>query len=121
MGQKVILFEKEISYVKNGKEMSFPKLTGLVERVVDGEAKTKWFDVNFKKETKEKLLKEMIKKDLTYPVEVFLEDDDKSYFITVEEDKKGYEHTKLVILNYTSVEKAVTKPRERINIDDLFN
>ena len=130
---RVLLVEKKFSYEKDGKKLSFPKIYGKVEKVIvnaDGkeELKVKWFEIGFKKETREALEKEMIKNDFSYPVSIEVETQD-DYFIVPQtyKDKDGEEKEgtpKLIVLNYENLEPAPQLEKEsknRINIEDYFN
>lgn len=137
---RVLLIKKTISYEKDGKKLSFPKIYGKVEKVVTNdfgqeELKVKWFEIGFKAETKEKLEVEMIKKDFAYPVSVEINDDNNDYFIIPQtyKNKDGEEVEKtprIVILNYSNLEPAPKlepnleneeNKKKKLNINDYFN
>lgn len=76
----------------------------------------KYFDINFSLKAKEKLEKDLVEKDIDYPVN--LELSEKDYFITSRTYNEK-EYYKIVVTDYQNVTEA--EKRNNLKIADLFN
>lgn len=99
---RIFIYEKKYISKKDGNK--FPVLKGILRKEDTKTNTDHYFNIGFYKEDKELFNKEMLKKDLSFPITIDLKPND--YFISKKYDKeKKIEILTLVIKNWSDMQQ----------------